>query len=100
MNVKTVITFLAFFSLRLCLALLTGSSSISAAAASYKIEASLTQMQTLDKFKYAFREVSVFSGQKDGFSRLRRTKVNVLIITEEMRVSFMHVLGEVIRPHH
>lgn len=35
-NWNKLITFRAFFSLRLCLALLTGSSSISAAAASYR----------------------------------------------------------------
>lgn len=78
------ITFLAFFSLRLCLALLTGSSSISAAAASYKANESLTIKCRHDKFKYPFTEFPIFSGQQDGFSRLRRTKVNVLIITEEM----------------
>lgn len=78
------LTFLAFFSLRLCLALLTGSSSISAAAASWNKHTSYIQLQTLPRFKYPFMEFSVFSGQKDGFSTLRRTKVNVVIITEEM----------------
>lgn len=91
------LTFLAFFSLRLCLALLTGSSSISAAAASYKIDKciSYVQLQALHTFKYTFIEFSVFSGQKNGFSVLRRTKVDVLIITEEMRVSFIYVSAEV-----
>lgn len=80
---KMTITFLAFFSLRLCLALLTGSSSISAAAASYKADISLIKCSH-DKFKYPFIEFSIFSGQQNGFRRLRRTKVSVLIITEEM----------------
>lgn len=63
MKWRMIVTFLAFFSLRLCLALLTGSSSISAAAASYEMKTNLTQVQT-DMFKWAFMEFSVFSGQK------------------------------------
>lgn len=63
-----LVTFRAFFSLRLCLALLTGSSSISAAAAScgrfIPIQCQQVQTQLIKSAKLVTGFKFLFSGQK------------------------------------
>ena len=89
---KSYPTFRAFFSLRLCLALLTGSSSISAAAAScWK-----TFNQSMKDLFFLFNEQITFIyvallRTEVGFSKLRRTKVTVSIITEESITKIIYI---------
>lgn len=89
------LTFLAFFSLRLCLALLTGSSSISAAAASYKTEHHIRASWGVGGGLMMTQHIFSSQDRKAGFSILRRTKVTVLIITEESSVKYILIFSKI-----